>query len=394
MRKLLLYFISISLVAACNNKKQGVTSYVNEDNLITVSVPKPDYVNQHFFDPAKYADSVKFVWLKNSDDNLIATISELLFTDDYIIVADRRTASILFFDHNGNYSHKINKRGRGHGEYLSLGRVMLDSENKNIIVYDMEPRAMLYYDFEGKFISKIDDFCDRMLARDIINLPSGDFMCYRQDKLGAAPQGQAGTWITKKDGIFNKFIYTFDFNYKSTFVHDVYNLSVLPNNRISFVDQNQTAVFYIDNDKVYKSVQFKLPGKTEADFPEENSEKTEGRYYSIADSQEKGDYIFTNWKDDQNRGFQTILKKRTGELETGMAFSPIAFDQFIPGGRFVRNNDPYIYSTWFSPSTVKQFLKGNIPEEFKLKAQKIIEEIPSEHMEESNPIIQLLYIKK
>ena len=393
MGKILYLFILTLFFTACDRKQRSVTSFVNEENVIVVSIPEPDYGDQHLFDVTQYADSVRFIQLETTDESLIARITELLFSKDYIIVADRQTASILFFDYNGNYSHKIHKRGQGVGEYLRLSHVMLDRKNDIIIVHDLDFRALLYYDFQGNHISTTRDFCDGMVARDIINLPSGDFLCYRQDKLGGERKWQAGIWKAKKDGSFDEFIYTTDFDYQSNFVQHSYNLSQLPSGGISFVDQNQTAVFYVDDDNlVYKRVEFKLPGKTEADFPKED--KREEGCYSIFTSQEKGNFIFTQWIDPQNRMFQTIFTKSTGKLEAGMNFNPFAFGVFIPGGSFVRNNNPNVSSSWFSPVMVDQFLKGEAPEELKRMAGKVIEGIPSGQIEDSNPIIQLLYIKQ
>ncbi|MDR0955218.1 MAG: 6-bladed beta-propeller [Rikenellaceae bacterium] len=394
MKKIVLFLLFVPLFFSCGGGPSE-TSYVNEENTLVVSVPRPDYVNQHFFDAEKYADSVKFVRLETTDDNLISNVSELLFAEESIIVVDYPTASILFFDYNGHYLRKIQRRGRGPGEYLELSRVMLDADD-NLIVYDAELRAMLYYDSEGKFLSITEDFCDGMLARDIINLPSGDFLCYRQDDLNREPESKrefrAGLWVAKKDGAFDRFIYPFDFEYKSNFVQYNYHLSQLPDGVVSFVDQNQTAVFYIEDDVVYKRVQFELPGKTEADFA--GQEKQLEGYFAIFTNQEKGDYLFTRWIDDNNRSFHTILTKSTGELETGMTFNLMAFGEFLPAGSFVRNNNPHILSTWFYPYAVEEFVQGNFPEEFTSKAQALIEGIPADQIENANPILQLLYIKK
>ncbi len=394
MKKSFIFLLSIFAFVSCDMKQDtSITSFVNEENIIVVSVPEPDYTNQHFFDVTQYADSVKFVRLETTDENIIGRVSNLLFSEDYIIVADRQTASIFFFDYDGNYSHKIHKRGQGGDEYISLSHVMLDRKNDIIIVHDLELGAMLYYDFQGNLTSRISQFCDRMVARDIINLPTGDFLCYRQDALGEEDKYQAGIWRAKKDGSFDQFIYTIDYDYKSTFVQYAYHLSELPDNKVSFVDQNQTAVFYVDdNNIVHKRVQFNLPGKTEADFPYESS-KDEG-YYSIFTSQEKGNFIFTQWITPGGKGMNTILTKSTGKLEVGVAFSPFAFGLFLPIGSFVKNNDPHICSSWFSPIVVNEFLKGDLPEDLRKKAEKTIEGIPSNEIEDANPIIQLLYIKK
>ena len=395
MKKNLLFFVFIFFFASCDKKQGvGVTSFVNEENVVVVSIPKPDYDNQHFFDVTQYADSVKFIKLETTNENIIGRVDGLLFSKDYIIVTDRQTASILFFDYDGTYSHKIHKRGQAGDEYIRLSHVMLDRENDMLIVLDMDLRAMLYYDFQGNLISRIDRFCDGTVIRDIINLSSGDFLCYRQDGLGSELEWQAGVWKVKKDGSFDKFIYTVDFDYESTFVQYPYHLSELPDNKVSFVDQNQTAVFYVDdNDVAYKRVQFKLPGKTEADFPEEDS-KSEG-YYSIFTNQEKGDFIFTEWITPGGKMINTILTKNTGKLEAGVAFSPFAFGFFLPIGSFLKNNDPNIYSSWFSPMVINEFLKegDHLPDNLRQMAEKVIEGIPSNEIENSNPIIQLLYIK-
>ncbi|MDH8701881.1 hypothetical protein M2138_001232 [Dysgonomonadaceae bacterium PH5-43] len=375
-----------------NDKNKGANTFINEENVIVASVSKPDYINQHFFDASQYADSVKFIRLETTDESLIGGITELLFDDDYVIVADRKTASIFFFDYEGNYSHKINRRGQGEGEYLSLSHVMLDKENDEIIILDMNLRALLRYDYQGNQISKISNFDDDMVPRDIIKLPSGDFLCYRQDRLGDEEKWQAGVWKVKKDGSLDKFIYTLDFDTNSSFVQSVYHLSYLHDGKISFVDQNKTAVFSIDeNDIVSKIVEFKVPGKTLAEMP--TVDKSDGGYYSIFCSEEKGDYIFTQWIDPENRVFQTILTKSTGKIETGMAFYPFVFGTHLPGNSFVRNNNPKISSSYFYPSTILQYTQLDLPDEYKQPAEKIIEGMTLEEIEDSNPIIQLLYIK-
>ncbi len=390
MRKILLLSLVVFCSVSCREKGN------------VVSVPKPDYADPHLFDAEKYADSVRFVRLETTDDNLIGSVGELFFTDDYIIVVDnRQTSSIFFFDHDGNYSHKIHRQGRGPGEYLDFFHVLLDREREVLYLYDISKQAMQLYDFEGNFLSAIENFGERgNPPGGIYLLPSGDFLCYNQEDIGQTlseeepeltsdPKSQAGLWLVKSDGRFDRFVYPV-VDTHSIYVPP-YHLSALPDGGISFVDQNQPAVFHVHGDQVTKVVEFEMPGNTAADFT--YPDILDQSYYFMFGSQEKGDFIFTEWIDDQDREFSTIFTKSTGEVETGLNFGPVAFGQYLPyGTRFVRNNDPYICSSWFSPALVDEYIKDN--PEHAPEAQKLIEGIPAGQIENSNPILQLLYIKR
>jgi hypothetical protein len=271
---------------------------------------------------------------------------------------------------------------------------MLDPQTNWLRVYDGSSRTMITYDLQGTTLATRSNFCDGMVIRDMIMLPNGDYLCYRQDELGVGPELQAGLWIANEDGDFDRFLYPFDFDYESDMVQFWYHLSYLPDGSISFVDQNQTDVFQVTDSVVYKTVQFDVPGKTKADFPGE-FEGQEHPYFSIFDSQEKGDYIFTEWTEDQSRRlYRTILTKSTGEIEAGMAFDLSAWGQFIFPGMFVRNNDPYISTSTFTPAQVEAYLQSGFPEEMQAQLKALIAGIPADQIENANPILQLLYIKK
>jgi hypothetical protein len=282
------------LLVSCAGQ-QGTSVSINEDNVAVARVTDYPFDPPQFFETEKYADSVRFIYLETNADCLISEINEVFFTDQYILVVDARAASIFFFDLNGKYSHKIHRRGRGPGEYISLYRAMVDEEKETVFVYDIDTRSLLSYDFSGKHLRTIPNFSGGDIARDIIHLPSGGFLCYKQDieykDKDKKESYLTGLWKVDENGAFEKYIWEEKEEYPEIFSTIWYNLYRLPGNRIGFVNQHRAGIYYIEDDVVYKRVEFEMPDKTIADYA--GVSQTEESYVRPSSSQEKGDYIFT-----------------------------------------------------------------------------------------------------
>ena len=75
------------------------------------------------------------------------------------------TQTIYIFDKSGKFIRKINKKGRGPGEYLSLNDVAVDVSNKRLIVHDDMAQKISIFTYEGEFIEKIRlDFITTSIA--------------------------------------------------------------------------------------------------------------------------------------------------------------------------------------------------------------------------------------
>lgn len=378
--------VVLSMACSPLDRREHASVYVNEENAVTVEVENYPYDPVRFLGMEKYADSVKFVRLESNAENLITSINELFFTDDWIIVVDARAGNIFFFDHSGNYSHKIHRRGRGPGEYLTVSNVMIDEKKASVMVYDIQPRRLLSYTFTGDHISTIDNFSDGSLVRDLINLPTGEFLCCRLDGTNESNEGRSGLWKVAPNGEFETFLYRIDDEYPFVFSENWFYLYRLPNDRIGFVDRNR--IFSTAGDTLYKRVEFNMPDKTVADF--KGVLKTDEKYVMMMNNQEKGGYIFTEWSDANNGGFMTVYSKSDQRTDVGVVFYPALNEQYVPGIRNVRNNTENILSSWFMPSFIRP---SNVSEEFRDSAKKLLSGISEDQIEDANPILQLLYIK-
>ena len=383
------YYISIIipllLLTSCsrNNKYPTV-----DTNAVIAHVDDYPFDPPKLFESREYIDSVKFIRLETTRDCLVAAINEVFFTDEYIIVVDAKAASLFFFDLNGKYSHKIHRRGRGPGEYLKIMRAMVDEQKETVFVYDSEARKLISYDFYGRHLRTINDFSGGSLVRDIINLPSGAFLCYKQD---GGDGYLAGLWKVDQNGVFEEYLWEMEDVYPLIFTSLWYNLYRLPDNKVGFIDQNLANIYSIENDVIYKRVEFEMPDKTMTDYA--GVRETEKSFIMVVNSQEKGDYIFTDWIAPDRQGFKTAFSKSKNTVETGLAFSPFLGENMIYSGAGIRNNTENIHLSSVLPSTVQGLTSSKYPDEYRTAANKLLNGMPEEQILESNPILQLLFIK-
>jgi hypothetical protein len=118
-----------------------------------------------------FIDSVTYVKLETRDDNLIGTISQILFADSLLLIIDNENAkSIYIFDRQGHYKNRIGRIGNGPGEYVSIQNVSIVSNKNQIAVFDGWKKTIHFFNFNGNYL-----YSERMLfdAGYLEHLPSG-----------------------------------------------------------------------------------------------------------------------------------------------------------------------------------------------------------------------------
>ena len=165
MRKTLIIMIIVSLtmlIAACRNKGSGVEKRQSgiETTIIQLDPKKISEISMD-----SLIDTVWYVPLETKGNSIVGKIDKLIFSNDRIFISDSEiTHSILCFDLSGQFLFRIQERGRGPNQYLTLTSFDVDSEREEVIVYDAQQRAFMKYDFSGKLVSKhplgflFDDF--------------------------------------------------------------------------------------------------------------------------------------------------------------------------------------------------------------------------------------------
>ena len=95
---------------------------------------------------SEIAKDIEYVPLSN--DQKISVIHNINFTPNSLFLSTY-PASILAYDHKGNYLHSIGKAGRGPGEFSHSFLFSIDQNNEQ--VYVLDNKNILVYNVEGNF---------------------------------------------------------------------------------------------------------------------------------------------------------------------------------------------------------------------------------------------------
>ena len=111
---------------------------------------------------------VDYIPLETNENSFIAEIDKLCILDSLIYVLDKTQEVIFVFEKDGIFKNKLQKQGRGIGEYLSLDDFfvkdsliyVLSSDNQKLYIYDREFNFISDLNLEsfGANIACLDDF--------------------------------------------------------------------------------------------------------------------------------------------------------------------------------------------------------------------------------------------
>ena len=175
------------------------------DDIITVDVrksyPKKELILQDCFD-------VEYIQLETTDEFLVRA-NNLVIGQEIIIDFDTRSRDITVFDRNGNGLRKINRRGQGPGEHISVFGMALDQDADEMFVLDVQGKKVFVYDLFGTF-KRILDYGEKaaplMGLRDnsfrrIYNFDQNNLICYHGDPVLWEDEGKYTFWLmSKQDG--------------------------------------------------------------------------------------------------------------------------------------------------------------------------------------------------
>ena len=134
------FFVNILFfLLSCGGKQQGGIP------VYSVDVLQRDSVN-HFFSGYEY------VMLETNENCLLGEVKGMKVYDSVIGIRERER--ILLFGHDGKFISKIDKKGRGAGEYLSVEDFCV----RDSLVYVLSGayKSILVYGMSGTFVRKIE----------------------------------------------------------------------------------------------------------------------------------------------------------------------------------------------------------------------------------------------
>jgi hypothetical protein len=389
--KYVLLFTILIIVCATGCTGCGKKINTHNETIVAVSVNTDKTDNMDIYE---FVDSIQFIKLQTTDDNLIADLNRVFFDDDKIIVIDKRGMQILIFDNKGLFIRKISKVGIGPGEYVSMSAGLYDPNKKNIIVYDGQAFKMLFYTLKGDLIREINNFSNNTVIRDIINLPNGNFLCYTFDYTSQQVGKEAsGLWEVDSLGKYIRSFFSYETLYPAIMNYANSCFTRLPEGVISFKDALSNDLYYFEKGNLKKDISYILKNYNREEFIGESLAK---KFTTSITSQNKGSYIFTEWTD-MDHLFYTIYSKADSKTvliypaehlwSTNKVVKPIH-------NGFIDSNNFEALVTSISGASIVDFIKDSqaLPE-VKNKLQEMVIGMNENEIMDMNPILQLLYIK-
>ena len=100
-------------------------------------------------------DSLEYVFLDTTATIILGRLSEISFSENYIIVYDEILHQIALFSRAGQFLSKISNRGKGPGEFIDVGAISINEDEDRIIISTHENR-LICFNLQGEFISSIE----------------------------------------------------------------------------------------------------------------------------------------------------------------------------------------------------------------------------------------------
>lgn len=152
MKLFLFLFILQIVVTSCATKQKETQN--NPDLLI---IDLDNIKNKETVKASDFFKNSKSIILETSENSLIGNIKQIYINNHYIIVFDdSENLSVLVFNLDGTFSHKIGEWGRGAGEYISISDFTVDDKKDEIYLLDSEDAKVKKYHLNtGKFINSI-----------------------------------------------------------------------------------------------------------------------------------------------------------------------------------------------------------------------------------------------
>ncbi len=203
MKNFCLFLIVLGFFS-CNKFSREINS---EGKVFDVSFNKE--VNSVIVELSSIADSISYVQLELTEDNLIGEISDVEFVNNTFYILDQLQQVVFIFDRDGKYINKIAKRGQGPEEYVMLSAFDINPFDGSIHILDSYRKRMIVYSKQGAMLKT---FSVKDFVRDITVFPNGSYLFYTPDyNLG---NYRRGLWRVDSKGKFLEQLISIDDSFR------------------------------------------------------------------------------------------------------------------------------------------------------------------------------------
>jgi hypothetical protein len=300
-------FMLLVLIVSCSEKKQ------EKNASYTFDLKK---VESGTVSKAKIkVKEIRYIPLETTKESLIGYPSKILYRQNKFYILDNDSKSLFIFDSNGKFLSKIQKLGKGPGEYISNSDFDVDN-NGNVYIWDISVHKLI------KYSSDMVTFKEYKFSEYVFL----NFSLFSQNKLLLHSIFKGGN-IKYSVGIYDLTNNKFEVVLKAKDHYEDYTIArnsfsyLFASNATTYYSTNYSPDIYkIDSTQNTKVVSFStnlIPNVESLDNIRKNGEANtpENYFKSINDIYECDNLLVFQIKHMKDLYF-IILEKKTGKLTT------------------------------------------------------------------------------
>lgn len=175
------------LLAGCQQKKTEVES--------VITVP---FEPANAIDLGQLIERVHFVQLENHPESAFTDIDKMLVSGENMFMLDKRLEAVFCFDTAGRFRYRIQRVGRGPGEYQELDAMWVKPAEKELWLQSFWPSKIMVYNFDGQMLR---EFKIRWSAKDMVRVGEDMIAGYNNSRSNdGADSLKEGVFLLGEDG--------------------------------------------------------------------------------------------------------------------------------------------------------------------------------------------------
>jgi len=166
IKELCFYWVILFIITGCQSSidKETVDPIIDNIYFLDIISSIDNKTNLKISD---IASEVSYLPLETTEDNLIQEIQKVVFTENFIFVADEN--GLYQFNDRGGFIRQIGSLGRGPGEHSTIMNFAVNEKADIVIVQGTY--SIVEYDLEGNYV------------KNIRRLPGQEFEFIDQDRI-------------------------------------------------------------------------------------------------------------------------------------------------------------------------------------------------------------------
>lgn len=121
-----------------------------------MSVSIKPYQEEEYIAVGSIFETINYIPLETTSQGAVISVDKLEVTENLLLIWDRATNAVYFFDREGKYLRKIsNKNKLVPDSYDIIHDFVINERRKEIILKDGNRDMLVYYNFQGKKIKEV-----------------------------------------------------------------------------------------------------------------------------------------------------------------------------------------------------------------------------------------------